>query len=1252
MKKVNIISTVVARGQEGKGTAAGGNRIFIQGETVDVQALKDEVLLEVAKRYLSKIYDDTSKGIINFANGMKIADALLNKVIGLNDPSIATDRSVMTGARILHELEELLKRADKRYIRKDQQDETDYLVRFFDGLEAGLYVYGGTLGSKLHKDGTVEAGKFVSNGEAKFRSTAKSEDYAEGSEGWAAKKGIDGKWTYETDQILARVLGDMYDLMVRNHATFAGSLSSEEFVSGFGSGKGWAIRLREYINSAGVKEYRSVAEFDDLIVRGTMRVTEFVVNQLLGENDNRVFSGMAEVEYYDAEADILYIQTRGGKLWNPFRVDDVIVVQQFGGMPTEENESYVTKAYEFVVKEVGIGDVAAGEDRLDWLRFENFTSPMEGATLALIQKGDTLVRWDNLSDDRRKGLITINAVGEDTPFIDIIKGAKTDPDNALKGRLGNLGGIYHPLFGWLPDFGAYLSNLYAVGEFVIAHSGENVADSIKIAKGSFRTNFRQSQYDLTEESNYLKNATFTNNCESWVLGGETTEYFLVDDMPQFFNFDLLSTEDSFAGIADYNGRDMLRLSNSTAMQLNADIRKPGTHKEFTGVDADGQPQSKDVPDKLYLNLRVYCKNAGTLNVGFANGGTYIANTFRHTLTMTESVDAYTISLSGVWDGAGDFLMSATGEVYVDLVSLTDKPLDNFKVEMETAIEQTAAGIALIAKKQTATDASLAQIRVDMDGISSTVASVSGTAANAVSVAAAAKTAAQGAVSAASDAQTAADDAKTAADNATAKATANATAIEQTKSSISMLAGAFTQKDGKYVLTEAAGVLITDKMATLYATKSSVTDLSGRVSATESSISQLRVDVNGISSTVSSVKGTADDAKSVAAAAEAVAASAATKATAAATAAETATAAAETATAAANNAASKANTNATAIAQNKSSISLLAGAFTTKDGKYVLTEAAGVVITDKMATLYATKASVDNLGNRVTSAESSISVNATEIASKVSKNGVISAINQSAESIKISASKIELTGEVTFSMLDTSTQNTINGKATQENIDTSVNTLKDSLGSLAYKSSVGKAQLDNTIISGGYILTSLIDASKIRAQIVESASTYGKLLINGGEMIVYDKNGNENFSLITGSNYTLMTIGNAADKSVTIHPSDISVWTAKGANSLNDGGLSLCAGSSIKNLTLGNISSTMSNTVDFLVTSSAFTLPSANTCKGKVLFVKMLSGVKVTSSSLVYNGGDSTTWTTKTYDGARAVIFVSNGTSWYEYRGYQ
>lgn len=58
-------------------------------------------------------------------------------------------------------------------------------------------------------------------------------------------------------------------------------------------------------------------------------------------------------------------------------------------------------------------------------------------------------------------------------------------------------------------------------------------------------------------------------------------------------------------------------------------------------------------------------------------------------------------------------------------------------------------------------------------------------------------------------------------------------------------------------------------------------------------------------------------------------------------------------------------------------------------------------------------SVSSLGNRVSNAESKISQTASEISSKVSRNGVISAINQSAESIKIKASKINLDGDLTL-----------------------------------------------------------------------------------------------------------------------------------------------------------------------------------------------------------------------------------------------
>ena len=68
----------------------------------------------------------------------------------------------------------------------------------------------------------------------------------------------------------------------------------------------------------------------------------------------------------------------------------------------------------------------------------------------------------------------------------------------------------------------------------------------------------------------------------------------------------------------------------------------------------------------------------------------------------------------------------------------------------------------------------------------------------------------------------------------------------------------------------------------------------------------------------------------------------------------------------------------------------------------------------LITLKASQTDLDAMGNRVSSAESSIKVNADNIELKVSKGGVISAINQTAESIKISASKIELSGYVTAS----------------------------------------------------------------------------------------------------------------------------------------------------------------------------------------------------------------------------------------------
>lgn len=69
-------------------------------------------------------------------------------------------------------------------------------------------------------------------------------------------------------------------------------------------------------------------------------------------------------------------------------------------------------------------------------------------------------------------------------------------------------------------------------------------------------------------------------------------------------------------------------------------------------------------------------------------------------------------------------------------------------------------------------------------------------------------------------------------------------------------------------------------------------------------------------------------------------------------------------------------------------------------------------------ILASQSELDNIGERVTTAEATLTVQAGEISSKVSKNGVISSINQTAEAVKIQASKINLEGYVTASAMQT------------------------------------------------------------------------------------------------------------------------------------------------------------------------------------------------------------------------------------------
>ena len=561
-------------------------------------------------------------------------------------------------------IEELLKKIEGKYLSKVKDDEAAGLITFLRGLRVGADY------------------KFDENGDII------SHDI-------------------EAHDINAN------DLSVGGNSVFAGDLSSPDFVAGFLTGKGWRLKNEPVENAAGVLENKYNLELDNLIVRGSMRIFEMIISQLLGENDNRIFTAMMEVDHFDAESGRVYLDTKEGRMYNSFRKGDYIMVQQYNGLPSEENDHYVTKNYELLVKEVGTE--GEGEDRLAWVTFENFTSSMAGATPEkLIKKRDTFVRVDNVSDTDRKGIIQVMTVGSDTPFIDIVHGLKTNPDSALKGRLGNLNGIRHPVLGQLKGFGEYLNNLYAVGEFVLSRTGESIDTKFQVLENMFSSRFSKTSYELTNEKNYLENGQFLEqitDSENKIIAGwdidstdESVFWFDASGFPVMVNGNPTASGNRKVSLEKVDGRQILRVQNCGIRQKNAMIRQPGTHKEYVAGEkssAELPPTEAgytDVQDKLYISVHIYAKTAGALTLGFADCEDVRGkqNTLKiRTINVAYSGAWKTIPIEGVWNGTGDFVIQYTGDCYLAIASLTDEPLSELSKTVSTQIVQTANNIKLL-----------------------------------------------------------------------------------------------------------------------------------------------------------------------------------------------------------------------------------------------------------------------------------------------------------------------------------------------------------------------------------------------------------------------------------------------------------------------------------------------------------------------------------------------------------------------------
>ena len=675
----------------------------------EMKAIIEELLKKTDGQYLSKVNDDQAEGLITFLRGLKVGEKY----------SFDMDGNIIAN---------MIKAAKSISVGDNFSFNADSRFKF----DAAGNIIASSIKADSVTSGTVKSGSVTADKLA-------SSNFNEGEQkGFtvAIKDAETGKYRLCIDEIIAWSIATLASLHVKGNSTFDGNLASKDYVSGFAGGKGWAIKNTPTQNVTGQLENRWSGEFDNLIVRGSLKVYEMIISQLLGENDNRIFTGMMEVDHYDTESGKIYLDTQNGKLYNPFRKDDIILVQQYNGMPGISGDNYITKSYELIISEAGCGSIADGENRLDWVKFDSFSSSMENATPAnCIKPKDTLVRVDNVSDPDRKGVMQIITVGSGAPYLDVLYGMKTDPNNALKGRLGNLQGINHPIFGQLSGFGEFLQNLYATGDIILRRTGESIDTKIQMLQNLFATRYAQTSYDVTEEDNYLHNGQFltvTGTDEELVIDGwtvdenEDTEFWVdANGFPVMVNGSATVSGNHRVSIDNVEGRNVLHIENSGLKQSNSIVRKPGTHKEYdlpsTEVEADKLAKTseayREVQDKLYVTAIVYAKTAGQLTIGFApcTAVSGKANELAsRAIDVAYSAEWQTIKFEGKWNGTGDFILRYTGDMLISMITITDEPLSNLSKTVSTQILQTAANIKLLGSNIDNVQGTVTKLGIELD----------------------------------------------------------------------------------------------------------------------------------------------------------------------------------------------------------------------------------------------------------------------------------------------------------------------------------------------------------------------------------------------------------------------------------------------------------------------------------------------------------------------------------------------------------
>ena len=426
----------------------------------------------------------------------------------------------------------------------------------------------------------------------------------------------------ETDKIYLRK--DVADIVSENITFQKGITTSDIKSNDYTSGRlgaGFALTT-----IAG----KTYGEVDFLFVRREAIFTKLTIaeiksvgGQILVSVANMSCAKVEESETYYR----CFFDTENGNIPNQFDVDDQVICQTFN--------TTKRKYYWRLVISVGI-------DYIDLSKTD-----CDGSGIP--DEGDEMIHFGNRTNENRQSAILISAYGPDAPSIKQYMFVDS-----------------YDLTGKEATSISPTGNRFT-GDFILK-TGINIATQLKILEGRIKTEIQSIEHYITDEDNYLSNASFTSNMETWERGPSST---VSTSTPGLLgvNGELMSSEDFACDIVNYGDKLMLRIKASNIKQLSSNLKnKPA---------GDG---------KFYISFRYLCEISGTLECGFEGSSLY------KTEQIATTRLAKIFQFSGMWDGTGDFIIKYSGDMYISLVTVTNRPLDDYKIQVSSKFEQTARNI--------------------------------------------------------------------------------------------------------------------------------------------------------------------------------------------------------------------------------------------------------------------------------------------------------------------------------------------------------------------------------------------------------------------------------------------------------------------------------------------------------------------------------------------------------------------------------